>query len=397
MSKVKSENLNDVRAAAQSAVQAPQRSMQITCTLKSAQIEQMRQNSNSGVFSLANLIDDFGTFNKEFETQIHQATTPMDIDHHDLYDGIMFSPTTAGIQFLSSLSESKIIGVGCSLAFITPPEFHFHDAVKDTQSLYGIWYKALNVANDQRVARTDVVNGKQCGKHFHDGMSMNTNEIFNINYPSVPNLTLYGVPANEVFKNILDISKKIEEKVGSSAVEKLPEFAFLGKSSIHLDPPTKFTSIDSNTGDIYHKYQINAQSYLATWMATVKIIDKIPSDKPFIIIDKNQYLTAIYTMAYAWGMHRNTTFNNCGIAFDFKYLDSTVQSKDIHFILQLEIKPFVFTRSKDMSLTMSKNLESFMEQQLLLNSTASSTHTGKPAAPQKAIMNHHFHGKVPKR
>ena len=45
MSKQKSETLNDVRAASQSAVQAPSRSMQITCTLKSEMIERMRRNS----------------------------------------------------------------------------------------------------------------------------------------------------------------------------------------------------------------------------------------------------------------------------------------------------------------------------------------------------------------
>lgn len=386
--------LSEMRdCALNSCVQMSKRSYNLTCTLPGSMIKNQKGKPvgegylYSFAVPLKDLIDGFDEFSTKLEGHIQQATQQSNVANHHMASEIMFSPVFAAVMPNSKIDE-KVIATGLSLAFATPPELQIGPSKEEYEVMFkeknssetSTYFKAINNLNQRDTSNANVVGGKTCA-HILSRESKEMSEIYDLSYSSIPAINLYGDPTDDSAKTMMTM-RALSSALPSPTLT--PETAKADSSSVlhgGAGSPTLFQAYRGTT--LNEVVRIPTKSYIVKWLKTINRHppEDANQDTPsHIVVSKDLFTQAIYTLAYAWGKHRNSTFDNCAIAFDIYYavgLDKIAPIPDtIRFVLRLDFIPITFTKADDIKEVIHTNVKNKILAGLT-STPAAATITGK--------------------
>lgn len=380
--------LSEMRdCALNSCVQMSKRSYNVTCTLPGSTIKMQKGVAvgegylYSFAVPLKDLIDGYDNFSQMLEGHIHQATKPTNLPNHHMATDIMFSPVFAAVM-PNSKQDDKVIATGLSLAFATPPELQIGPNRSEYEVMYiektkeqTSYFKAINNLNQRETSNAHIVGGKTCA-HILSRKSTEMSEIYDLSYSSIPAINLYGDPSEDPSRTI-NTMRALSNALPSPTLT--PETAKADSSSVlhgGAGNPTIISAYRSST--LVEEVRIPSKSYIVKWLKTINrhppedVNQETPSH---IVVSKDLFTQAIYTLAYAWGKHRNSTFENCAIAFDIYYADKIPPTafETIRFVLRLDFIPITFTKADDIKEVIHTNVKS----KIMASISSTPTSTGK--------------------
>ena len=385
--------LSEMRdCALNSCIQMSKRSYNLTCTLPGSTIKNQKGYPvNDGyLYSFAvplkDLIDGFDNFSKTLNGHIDQATKPANLPTHHMATDIMFSPVFSAVMSNSKANEN-VIATGISIAFATPPELQIGPNKEEYEVSYSetridnnptVFYKAINNLNQRDTSNAHIVGGKTCA-HILSHTAMEMSEIYDLSYSSIPAINLYGDPSDDPSKTISTM-RALSNALPSPTLT--PETAKADSSSVlhgGAGLPTIISAYRSST--LVEEVRIPTKSYIVKWLKTINrhppedVSQETPSH---IVVSKDLFTQAIYTLAYAWGKHRNSTFENCAVAFDIYYNGKTPPPihETIRFVLRLDFIPITFTKADDIKEVIHTNVKNKIMTSIT-SSTKPETYSGK--------------------